>query len=226
MGFLAAFMGCLHLSGYPPTPAWGKAIETPAGATNFAAFEPPALRQDNATNICGELLGYFSRPEQTAQDVIQVQNQKCESAKAFLSPVVITEQFADCKRGLSEYQEEFLRHLNCKTDAFFTAQAGNGASAPQMTELAALCAANWDAWLVSVEMKKGRLIDAILSMQENSKTWPHPPGARAIAQREQPKVLMPAASMRDRAAMGRAIQPIGVRESTPFGAAASPNRAQ
>ncbi len=182
--FLAAFMYCVHVQGPHPTPPWGRAIETPAGAVGFAAYQSPAARQDVMNSACGELLGYFSRPAQTAVELVEKGNQLCQSGYNMLSPDVMEKHFANCKRGISQYQAEYLQNVACKTDSYFIAQAAAGAGQQEMTDDATICVAKWDAWLAKVEAKIGFLADAILGRQEIKNDWVGTQAATASAQED------------------------------------------
>ena len=170
--WLAGLYYCFQLAGPRPSPTWGaENMSRPAGKTERARFEHALAMQSAAIKPCTDLLAYHSRPNKTATALIKEQEKLCSAAEGIIDPVDIEKKFGNCKKGLSPYQAEYLRQLECKSSQSFLANLESGSTHWQGTDDAIICSTSWNNWAAKVAAKQGALVDAVRAIQETKSNW-------------------------------------------------------
>jgi hypothetical protein len=80
-------------------------------------------------------------------------------------------KFGNCENGLSPYQAELLRQMECKSSHSFLANLQAGSTHWQGTDDTIICSTSWNNWAAKVAAKQGAVVDSVRAIQESKGNW-------------------------------------------------------
>lgn len=175
--FLAAMNYCLQMAGPKPTPPAGSFASSPKGLDLTREFRSAVAASTALVAKCGEIIGYYARPNALMEDAIYDGNKMCRSAigKAgstnYLDEETLRIKFDGCNWGLSKYQRDYLDKLSCKSAQYYMLSAHSGALTREMMDQAVACGAAWNGWQENTITLQGALVDVARQHLANRKRF-------------------------------------------------------
>ncbi len=169
--YVAALNFCAFAAGPRPSPPHGKDMESPEGIARMASFGHAAALESVYTTQCTRRVAYLTRPncsdpvqsaDPSIKKVCEATKKACEAyvaAGGTLTPDI------ECAKGLSPRQEEWIKHMKCTTNQFYTSAAGAGVNHGMMMDFSTMCDLSNTTWQAKQADDEAALVAAMSGLQ-------------------------------------------------------------
>lgn len=170
--YVAALNFCAFAAGPRPSPPHGKDLESPEGIARTASFDHALAVESVFTTQCTKRVAYLTRPNCTdpVQSADPSIDKVCKATKlackAFVAAGGTLTPDIDCDKGLSPRQEEWIKHMKCTTNQFYTSAAGAGVNHGMMMDFSTMCDLSNTTWQAKQADDEAALVAAMKGMQE------------------------------------------------------------
>jgi len=218
--YVAALNFCAFAAGPRPSPPHGKDLESPEGIVQTASFDHATALESVYTTQCTRRVAYLTRPNCT--DPIQSADPSikkvCEATKKACEGYVASggtlTPDIECAKGLSPRQEEWIKHMKCTTNQFYTSAAGAGVNHGMMMDFSTMCDLSNTTWQAKQADDEAALVAAMNGMQGMQDVYAGVGGAGAHTDRINAPADAPLSPRRrDEAALERPAKKVAVKAS-------------